>query len=105
MIRDGGPAFPRPHSTAEWGEYIDEDRPAQPGMSLRDYFAGQVLAGIVDLEVGRLLADDERDAREVVESITEWAWMLADSMIEARGVYEPSSDVQQTLPNSDDEDT
>lgn len=42
---DGGPAFPRPASTDEHTEpcnhYLD-----QQGMSLRDWFAGQALAGI-----------------------------------------------------------
>jgi hypothetical protein len=37
---DGGPAFPR--ETSHFGT-----SPSQNGMSLRDYFAGQALAGIM----------------------------------------------------------
>lgn len=40
------PAFPRPYSTAQLNgaELLS---PAFPGMSLRDWFAGQALAGFV----------------------------------------------------------
>jgi hypothetical protein len=37
-INDGGPAFPQ----AE----VDQSWPQAPGMSLRDWFAGQALAGL-----------------------------------------------------------
>ena len=40
---DGGPAFPLP------GEYVTT------GMSLRDWFAGQALAGIVNTYIGGLV--------------------------------------------------
>lgn len=40
-LDDGGPAFP--HDNQELG---NRHRIAQPGMSLRDWFAGQALAGI-----------------------------------------------------------
>ena len=102
MTRDGGPAFPRPHSTTEWGDYTDEDRPAQPGMSLRDYFAGQVLAGIVGRELEHY-RDDDRELRELTDTLTEYAWLIADAMIEARGLDDPPSDVQPSLLNVDDE--
>ena len=48
-VLDGGPAFPRPlsqqrdPSDGEYSYAIDE----QDGMSLRDWFAGQVLAALV----------------------------------------------------------
>lgn len=38
--RDGGPAFPRE-------DYQADDAPGQRGMSRRDYFAGQALAGLL----------------------------------------------------------
>ena len=68
---DGGPAFPnerwRPFPGG--GGYRDD----VPGMSLRDYFAGQALAG--------LLTEDGDAPPE------EWAmaaYRLADAMIAAR---------------------
>jgi len=44
-INNGGPAFPHTHES--WHSY--PDRMAQPpsGMSLRDWFAGQALAGLL----------------------------------------------------------
>lgn len=39
---DGGPAFP--HDNQELG---DRHRVAQPGMTLRDWFAGQALVGLM----------------------------------------------------------
>ena len=40
-INYGGPAFPRPGIDTNWAE----GHLAQQGMTLRDYFAGQALAG------------------------------------------------------------
>jgi len=57
LIDDGGPAFP-------------DDR-SQVGMTLRDYFAAQALAGILSC-----------DARpECDDSKAEWAYSLADAML------------------------
>lgn len=64
VFADGGPAFARPASN---GSYY-----AQQGMSLRDYFAAQVISGI---RIGTVA-----DAREVAE----FAYLLADAMILAR---------------------
>tara|TARA_R110000764_G_scaffold14369_1_gene40950 strand:- start:675 stop:890 length:216 start_codon:yes stop_codon:yes gene_type:complete len=61
---DGGPAFPR---TDGVGAY------EQDGMSLRDYFAGQALTGLM---MRRLTCCDSL--------ITEWSYRMADAMIEAR---------------------
>lgn len=49
-LRDnGGPAFPRVGSVEDTGDtfYPRRVRPAQDGMSLRDYFAGQALVGLM----------------------------------------------------------
>ena len=62
-INDGGPAFPRPMVAAA------------PGMTLRDWFAGQALAGMVknySIKEAKLLA------RHCYEH--------ADAMLEAREV-------------------
>lgn len=42
MKNDGGPAFPRPHSPI--------GHAAQKGMSLRQYYVGQALAGLCSME-------------------------------------------------------
>ena len=72
-IKDnGGPAFPRPTSTDEHintcNVYQDQE-----GMSLRDWFAGQVLAAC---------AGDEgwNDAKDIAE----YAYRQADAMLAAR---------------------
>ena len=64
---DGGPAFPRPASPPpatglEW---------AEDGMTLRDWFAGQVLAGI-----STSYADQQDEAA--------WAYSVADAMLAER---------------------
>ena len=59
---NGGPAFPH--------EFASE-----PGMSLRDWFAGQALAGIVsDHKIGASAPDGAR-----------WAYEYADAMLAERG--------------------
>lgn len=85
--KDGGPAFPakRPEKVRKRigtraGPFKNEDiyqevteMVALPGMSLRDWFAGQALAG--------LCAYNE-SAEPKVYAIT--AYCLADAMLEAR---------------------
>jgi hypothetical protein len=70
------PAFPSVPASGNWVV-------AQPGMSLRDYFAGQALAGIA---AGRMNAEGVRrymqgkhDGREAVA-----AYAMADAMLQAR---------------------
>ena len=64
MADDGGPAFPRPAS--------DFPNYAQVGMSLRDWFAGQALLGILSAPV---VPDEPRAVL---------AYRYADAMLEAR---------------------
>lgn len=64
---DGGPAFPRPG----WNECPDG---CLPGMTLREWYAGQALKGI--LTMGHTA--QELDAKRVAES----AFRFADAMIE-----------------------
>ena len=63
--KDGGPAFP-----AEGG--YDSGLHPNPGMSLRDWFAGQALAN----EYCRHDSDPDK--------VAEWAYHLADAMLAAR---------------------
>ena len=67
---DGGPAFPRPASQG-LGGFSEQ---ASWGMSLRDWFAGQVLAGIAGT---RLPADG-------AEEVARIAYETANAMLEAR---------------------
>ena len=77
---DGGPAFARSafhHEDAPW----QADHSCQTGMSLRDWFAGQALAGMEEPnryigveETKRSLAKHARNAYEI-----------ADAMLAARG--------------------
>ena len=71
--RDGGPAFPRPASTDEHGSpcnvYQDQD-----GMTLRDWLAGQALAG--NLANPKSTGEPENEAK--------WAYKHADAMLAER---------------------
>ena len=40
---DGGAAFP--HPSQDFKEYVSQE--PEPGMTLRDYFAGQALSGLI----------------------------------------------------------
>jgi hypothetical protein len=65
MTTDGGNAFPQALATEE--EYVGSE-----GMSLRDYFAGQSIAGQVVLDA------------EGAKRIAMQAYMLADAMLAER---------------------
>lgn len=66
-MNDGGPAFPRsPHSGDCSGD----------GMTLRDWFAGQALAGI--------MATQWRPSGDDVSPLAEDAYKVADAMLAMR---------------------
>lgn len=69
-IEDGGPAFPEPVAISP----SDDVYPAYGGMSLRDWFAGQALAG--------LYASGPHDCDQ--HGIAHDAYLVADAMIAAR---------------------
>ena len=72
---DGGAAFPHPEQQSVVGGGGTQIRiDSQPGMSLRDYFAGQALTGI--------LADSGWADTE--EKMAELSYRFADAMIAAR---------------------
>lgn len=71
-IEDGGPAFPIPDVVTA-SEQLWES--GAPGMSLRDWFAGQALAG--------LLAKTVTNCPDAPVAIR--AYGLADAMLRARG--------------------
>lgn len=67
-IKDGGAAFPIPACPEiKWG--------GAPGMTLRDYFAGQALAG----GISNLGLEDNSP-----KDVAIWSYEYADAMIAAR---------------------
>ncbi|RQP04969.1 MAG: hypothetical protein D1H97_15440 [Paracoccus sp. BP8] len=74
---NGGPAFPSitEGEIAKWAGMTKIGPIAHPGMSLRDYFAGQALAG--------WLASFPPDCGVKAKQCAELAYELADAMIAA----------------------
>lgn len=73
---NSGPAFPESCN----GQII-------PGMTLRDYFAGQALAGLTNVAFTYFTeaADDNKDgARKFSAEIGQTAYMVADAMLDER---------------------
>lgn len=78
-IDNGGPAFAASFTT----DNVDFDN---PGMSLRDYFAGQALAGLlVDADVRRNIKRSVLSAEQIPKGLGLASYQLADIMIKARG--------------------
>lgn len=80
-MKDGGPAFPttRSERLPSRGEEVQFAEVTYPGMSLRDWFAGQALAGCsVDLCDPRMVA--------------EWCYGVADAMLAARNTQGEGAD-------------
>lgn len=89
-INDGGSAFPRPASignnylTGESGVVVDPQR----GMSLRDWFAGQALAGELASQDGRSDAYSGKGTgivtRDCMHEFSVRCYRIADAMLRAR---------------------
>jgi hypothetical protein len=71
-INDGGPAYPCESYVVKNGKQVTE---AAQGMTLRDYFAGQALAGMLS---------EGRSNSNAIEWMPEKAYDLADAMLAAR---------------------
>jgi len=74
---DGGPASPAPHITTQ-------------GMTLRDWFAGQALSGIRELQ-GNWVPDNDQEngiAKRRAEWAAEAAYRYADAMLKERDLHE-----------------
>lgn len=81
--RDGGPAFPAFERHAQWPTSKYEYSPVG-GMSLRDYFAGQVISQC-HITVAR--EEPEPDAMVIAvyaERYARTAYVIADAMLKAR---------------------
>lgn len=85
QIDNGGPAFPAnapdlqpdPAKTALF-----------PGMSLRDWFAGQAIAGLAGIEASISAVHSEAETKALLDQVlrvrAEFAYRYADAMIKAR---------------------
>ena len=69
-MKDGGPAFPSENLTSI-GAY-EVHGLHRPGMSLRDWFAGQAMNGV--LRKSRVGSPDPKDTAR-------WAYYVADAML------------------------
>ena len=76
-INDGGPAFPSE------GEGFGDPRYSTPGMTLRDWFAGQTFASIMTTAHGMGAASKEERAA-ILKQAAELCYEGADAMLEAR---------------------
>ena len=81
---DGGQAFP----LIEWKPPPMVDYKVSPGMTLRDWFAGQALIGIGTATVTPAKApyyhNPSLDDDKVLHDRAIWAYRQADAMIKAR---------------------
>ncbi len=84
---DGGPAFPHDRvdqlPSGLGGHHFTEKHYTVSGMSLRDYFAGQALTGVIDKD----LFMDSMTAQECdlqIHNATVLAYRLSDAMIAYR---------------------
>jgi len=76
---DGGPAFPAPwHPEMGWSP-----RQAPPGMSLRDWFAGQFAASAFVNAENLSLASNE-ELTEAFSFISRTSYKMADAMLAER---------------------
>lgn len=73
--KDGGPAFPITAGNSVYAQ----------GMSLRDWFAGQALAGMAGTTT-RAMYDEGYSVAEVKAALVRQAYGIADAMISAREV-------------------
>lgn len=78
-IKDGGHAFPIP---LRQGESWNHEKYGSPnGMTLRDWFAGQAVTGLL---AGQWRSKPGVSAREDAESLAFNAYAIADAMLSAR---------------------
>lgn len=71
----GGPAYPSPNDV-QVGQFQSA---GHPGMTLRDWFAGQALTA-----VSIQAFDDELTVEQNARVAAVWAYTVADAMLEAR---------------------
>jgi len=81
--QDGGAAFPRPYSYDDLNEFHAS---SERGLTLRDWFAGQTLAGIA----GDPTAFNDRHGKDRNKAMAEWCFDQADAMLAEREKDRPA---------------
>ena len=71
--KDGGQAFPHDYKDGHWPEH---------GMSLRDWFAGQALAGLYSSSAK--VMQPEMDGIKGIQFVASVAYQIADAMLAER---------------------
>lgn len=83
---DGGPVFgssvPAHTVISPRGEVVPQPPQVTYGLTLRDWFAGQALAGMVANSLYLSVAASETG--KIVQTVAHNAYEIADSMLEAR---------------------
>ena len=79
--KDGGPAFP-----ILWPIELADRNRMTPGMSLRDYFAGQAMQAALGNQsmLDRMRAGVGGDLTNAHEWLAEGSYLVADSMLKER---------------------
>jgi hypothetical protein len=85
-IKDGGPAFPI--DIDQFGPHRDDVVVGHHGMSLRDYFAGQALAGVLANHHLLVRVDSESPTATTREAAAAYAYAVADSLLDVRAKSE-----------------
>lgn len=96
-MKDGGPAFPCEKADFETGPdniRVMVDR-RLPGMSLRDWFAGMALQGLMSVQSLDLHDEDKVSFRPI--RYAEWAYEQADMMLKEREVEHENEDEQMKV--------
>ena len=94
-MKDGGPAFPGNvyNLTEDGSEQVGEHTFRVPGMSLRDWFAGQALQGAISWYLHAATQGVTRNQREDTPTVMAgMAYQLADEMLAVRDSQQFISD-------------
>jgi hypothetical protein len=81
---DGGPAFPRAGFFGVYGDGSTESEPSTDGMTLRDYFAAQVISQCHITVTREEREPDAEVIRIFAERYARTAYVIADAMLRAR---------------------
>ncbi len=79
-VNTGGNAFPSPDWNGDW-----KGPDANHGMTLRDYFAGQALTGLIGGSHHEMATVAEMNNTTIIKVAGSLAYAYADAMIAARG--------------------
>lgn len=84
MKPNGGPAFPRPFGHNGLSSHEEHDsNEGQPGMTLRDWFAGKAMQALVETDSWEV--ESSANAKRVEQKhIAQEAYLIADAMLAER---------------------